>query len=32
MENQEENVSYHYKIEGDIIQQSGKFGIGVTNK
>ena len=30
MENQEENVSYHYRIEGDIIQQSGNFGIGVN--
>jgi hypothetical protein len=30
MENQDEPVKYNFTIQGDIIQQSGNFGIGIN--
>lgn len=30
MENQAASASYHFAIEGDMIQQSGNFGIGIN--
>ncbi|MGG6269889.1 hypothetical protein ACQ4M3_26570 [Leptolyngbya sp. AN03gr2] len=30
MENQDTSVHYHFQVEGDVIQQSGNFGVGVN--
>jgi hypothetical protein len=30
MENQEQPISYHFRLEGDVVQQFGNFGVGIN--